>query len=113
MRVLNIAVIACTLVVPSVVHSQDSGRVGGPIGPNLEFTAPAHPAGSQQELQRPPTGTPSTVQPFAGYPATPGGHVPTNVGPTTPANGGMASTIVNGHNVIFDPTTGVIVRVLN
>ena len=46
MRLLAIAVAAATLLVPSVGRSQDSGRVGGLIGSNLEFTVPAHPAGS-------------------------------------------------------------------
>jgi hypothetical protein len=32
---------------------------------------------------------------------------------TTPVPGGLVSAIVNGHNVIIDPTTRVIVRVLN
>jgi hypothetical protein len=111
MRVLNIAVIAATLIAPSVGHSQDSSRVGGPIGPNLEATAPAHPAGSQPDVP-PATGAASPVQPFAGYPAHPGGQAPTDV-VTTPAEGGMVSGIVNGHNVIIDPTTRVIMRVLN
>jgi hypothetical protein len=112
MRVLNIAVVAATLLVPSVGHSQDNGRVGGLIGPNLQSTAPANPAGSGSGLAQPATGSPSPTQPFAGYPAGPGGQAPANT-VTTPAQGGMVSGIVNGHNVIIDPTTHVIMRVLN
>ena len=42
MRILNIAVVAATLLVPTVGYSQDNGRVGGLIGPNLELTVAAH-----------------------------------------------------------------------
>jgi hypothetical protein len=112
MRILNIAVVAATLLVPSVGHSQDSGRVGGLIGPNLESTVPARAGGSESGLQPPTTGAPSPAQSFVGYPAKPGGQAPANT-VTTPAEGGMVSGIVNGHNVIIDPTTGVIMRVLN
>jgi hypothetical protein len=111
MRVLNIAVVAATLLVPSVGYSQDSGRVGGLIGPNLQSTAPARPAGPQSELPA-TTGAHPTVQSFQGYPANPGGQVPADT-VTTPAEGGMVSGIVNGHSVIIDPTTHVIMRVLN
>jgi hypothetical protein len=42
MRALNIAaVVAATLLVPSIAQSQDSGRAGGLVGPNLESTLPA------------------------------------------------------------------------
>lgn len=112
MRLLAIAVAAATLLVPSVGRSQDSGRVGGLIGSNLESTVPAHPAGSDSGLQPPTTGAPSPAQSFVGYPAEPGGRAPANT-VTTPAEGGMVSGIVNGHNVIIDPTTGVIMRVQN
>jgi hypothetical protein len=112
MRILNIAIVAATLLVPSVGHPQDSGRVGGLIGPNLDSTVPAPPAGSQSGLQPPAEGSPSPAQSFIGYPAQPGGQAPANT-VTTPAEGGMVSGLVNGHNVIIDPTTGVIMRVLN
>jgi len=112
MRVLKIAAIAASLMAPSIGHSQDSsGRVGGPIGPNLESTAPARPAGPSDQGS-PTTAPTSPAQPFAGYPAHPGGQAPADV-VTTPAEGGMDSGIVNGHNVIIDPTTRVIMRVLN
>jgi hypothetical protein len=116
MRILNIAVIAATLIIPSIGHSQDSGRVGGPIGPNLETTGPAHPAGSQQELQPWTMGAPPGAQPFAGYPGTAGGRAPANVATMAapgPSPGGQVSAIVNGHTVIFDPTTRIITRVIN
>jgi hypothetical protein len=112
MRILNIAVVAATLLVSSAGYSQDSGRVGGLIGPNLDSTVPAPPAGSQSGLQPPTTGSPSPAQSFLGYPAKPGGQAPANT-VTTPAEGGMVSGLVNGHNVIIDPTTGVIMRVTN
>ena len=111
MRVLGIGVVAATLLVPSCGHAQDSGRVGGLVGPNLESTLPAEPTGSSSGLQ-PSTGTSSPAQSFGGYPAKPGGLAPANTA-TTPIQGGMVSGIVNGHNVVIDPTTNVIIRVLN
>jgi hypothetical protein len=111
MRALNIAAVAATLLVPSIAHSQDSGRVGGLVGPNLESTLPAKPA-PQTGLQPSTTAAPSTAQSFGGYPAQPGGQAPANT-MTTPAEGGMVSGLVNGHNVIIDPSTGVIMRVTN
>ena len=91
MRILNIAVVAATLLVPSVGHSQDTGRVGGLVGPNLESTVPAKPA-PQSGLEPSTTGSPSTAQSFGGYPAQPGGQAPANTA-TTPAEGGMVSGI--------------------
>ena len=112
MRILNIGLVAATLLVPSFGHSQDSGRVGGLVGPNLESTLPQqHPAVSNSGPQ-PSAGTPSPARSFGGYPAKPGGLAPANT-VTTPAEGGMVSGIVSGHNVVIDPTTGVIIRVLN
>jgi hypothetical protein len=112
MRVLNLAVFAATLMVPTIGHSQNNGRVGGLIGPNLQTISPANPSGSSSDLQSPATGLASPAQSFGGYPATPGGQAPANT-VTTPAEGGMVSGFVNGRNVIIDPTTGVIMRVLN
>jgi hypothetical protein len=101
MRTLSIAVIAAALAIPSVGYSQDERTIGGPIGPTLGSAGPV-----------PPSGSPSGAQPFVGYPAGPGSEAPNNL-VTTPVPGGLVSAIVNGHNVIIDPTTNVIVRVLN
>ncbi len=96
MRTLSIAV---ALATPSAGHSQDGRTIGGPIGPALQSPAPASPS-------------PPGAQPFVGYPAEPGSEAPANL-VTTPVPGGMVSAIVNGHNVIIDPSTHVIVQVLN
>jgi hypothetical protein len=50
MRVLNITVVAVTLLVPSVGDSQDGGRVGGLVGPNLESTLPPRLSGTELGL---------------------------------------------------------------
>ncbi len=97
MRTLSIALIAAALATPSLGYSQDERTIGGPIGPTLGSPAPAPPSGAQ---------------PFVGYPAEPGSEAPANL-VTTPVPGGMVSAIVGGHNVIIDPTTHVIIRVLN
>lgn len=103
MRTLSIAMIAATLAIPSVGHAQDNqGPIdpsGAPVGPTLGSPAPASPPGAQ---------------PFVGYPAQPGSEAPRNL-VTTPAPGGFGfvSAIVNGHEVIINPTTNTIVRVIH
>jgi hypothetical protein len=109
MRTLHIAVMATVLTFPSVGYSQDD-RAPGPIGPNLGSSRPAQTSGSPPGTSS--SGSPSEVQPFVGYPATAGSEAPNNL-VTMPVPGGLVSAIVNGHNVIIDPTTNVIMRVLN
>jgi hypothetical protein len=109
MRTMHVVVFAALLGIPSVGYSQED-RARGPIGPNLEPLAPALPYGSQPGA--PSSQSTQAQQPFVGYPATPGSEAPSNL-VTTPVPGGLVSAIVNGHNVILDPTTRVIVRVLN
>jgi hypothetical protein len=111
MRTLSIAVIATLLVIPSVGYSQD-GRAPGPIGPNLGSSGPAQPSGSLSGALSSTSPSQPPEQPFVGYPAGPGSEAPDNL-VTTPVPGGLVSAIVNGHNVIIDPTTHVIVRVIN
>jgi|SRR5580704_5723493 hypothetical protein len=109
MRALYIAVMATVLTIPSVGYSQDD-RAPGPIGPNLGPSRPAQTSGSPPGM--PSSGSSSQVQPFVGYPATAGSEAP-NTLVTMPVPGGLVSAIVNGHHVVIDPTTNVIVRVLN
>ena len=113
MRTLSIAVIAAALAAPSVGYSQENGPVGGRIGANGEpaLGSPS-PSSSTSPYGTPPSTSPSGAQPFVGYPAGPGSEAPANL-VTTPVPGGLVSAIVGGHNVIIDPTTHVIVRVLN
>ncbi len=111
MRTLSIAVIAA-LATPSLGYSQENGPVGGRIGANGEpASGSPSPSSSTSPYGTPPT-SPSGAQPFVGYPAGPGSEAPSNL-VTTPVPGGLVSAIVGGHNVIIDPTTHVIVRVLN
>ncbi len=111
MRTLSIAVIAAALATPSVGFSQDE-RAPGPIGPNLGAPGPAQPSGSLPGAPSSASPSQPPEQPFVGYPAGPGSEAPNNL-VTTPVPGGLVSAIVNGHNVIIDPMTNVIVRVLN
>ncbi len=99
MRILSIAVIAAALATPSAGHPQDQRTIGGPMGQALQSPPPAPPS-------------PPGAQPFVGYPAERGSGAPANL-VTTPVPGGMVSAIVNGRNVIIDPSTHVIVQVLN
>jgi hypothetical protein len=109
MRALHFVTIVALLAIPSLAYSQDD-RAPGPIGPDLRPLRPAQPSESLPGAS--PTGSPSQEQSFVGYPATPGSEAPNNL-ITTPVAGGLVSAIVGGHNVIIDPTTRVIVRVLN
>jgi hypothetical protein len=109
MRTQQFVVAAALLAIPSVGYSQD--RAPGPIGPNLA-PEPAQPSGSPPGAGYPVSPSQPQEQPFVGYPAGPGSEAPNNL-VTTPVPGGLVSAIVNGHSVIIDPTTRVIVRVLN
>ncbi len=113
MRTLSIALIAAALATPSLGYSQDERTIGGPIGANGEATlgSPSPPS-SASPYGTPPSTSPDGTQSFVGYPAGPGSEAPANL-VTTPVPGGMVSAIVGGHNVIIDPTTNVIIRVLN
>jgi hypothetical protein len=112
MRTLSIVVIAAALAAPSAGYSQENAPVGGRIGANGEPTLGSpQPSSSTSPYGTPPSITART-QPFVGYPAGPGSEAPANL-VTTPVPGGLVSAIVGGHNVIIDPTTNVIVRVLN
>jgi hypothetical protein len=110
MRALSIAVIAAALAIPSLVRAQDNqgpiGPSGAPVGPSGAAVGPTLGAPS-------PAASPAT-QPFAGYPAQPGSEAPRNL-VATPAPGGFGfvSASVNGHEVIINPTTNTIVRVIN
>jgi hypothetical protein len=102
MRTLSIAAIAAALVFPSAVSAQDNQASGGgpngaAVGPTLGSPGPASSPGAE---------------PFVGYPALPGSEAPRNL-VTSPVPGGFVSAIVAGHSVIIDPTTNVIVRVIN
>jgi hypothetical protein len=109
MRALHLALVAAFLAIPSASHAQDNGLVGGKVGPGLE-SAPG---------QRPSLGTrPNGTIPGAGQPAgyagavTPGQIVPDSV-PVVQRWGGFGSANVNGHQVIVDPNSNRILRVLN
>jgi hypothetical protein len=113
MRTLPIAVIIAALATPSLGYPQENGPVGGRIGANGEPTLGSpSPSSSASPYGTPPPATPYGTQPFVGYPAGPGSEAPANL-VTTPVPGGLVSGIVGGHSVIIDPTTNVIVRVLN
>ena len=113
MRTLSIAVIAAALATPSPGYSQENGPVGGRIGANGEPTLGSpSPSSSMSPYGTAPSATPYGTQSFVGYPAGPGSQAPPNL-VTTSVPGGLVSGIVGGHRVIIDPTTNVIVRVLN
>ncbi len=113
MRILSIAVIAAALAIPSAGYSQENGPVGGRVGANGEPTlgSPSPPS-STSPYGTPLSTSPNGTQSFVGYPAGPGSEAPNHL-VTTPVPGGWVSAIVNGHSVIIDPTTNVILRVLN
>ena len=112
MRTLPIALVAATLAIPSVGHSQDQGLVGGKVGSNLETPSPAEP--SSPSWARPYGSPPRAPQERAGYAGsvTPGQVVRQNV-PVTSQWGGAGIAFVNGHRVVVDPNSGRILRVLN
>ena len=113
MRTLSIAVIAAALAIPSLGYSQENGPVGGRIGANGEPTlGSSSPPSFTSPYGTPPSNSPYGTQSFVGYPAGPESEAPANL-VTTPVPGGMVSAIVGGHNVIIDPITNVITRVLN
>jgi hypothetical protein len=98
MRTLSIAAIAAAFAFPSAVSAQDNqAAAAAAVGPTLSSPGPAPSSGAQ---------------PFVGYPALPGSEAPRNL-VTSPVPGGFVSAIVAGHSVIIDPTTNMIVRVIN
>ena len=109
MRAFHIAVIAAVLAIPSVVHAQQDGPVGGKVGADLSTTpTPSGPAVGSR-----PWAAPAQVGHPAGYAGavTPGQVVPSDV-QVTPRPGGMGSAFVNGRKVLVDPS-GRILRIIN
>ena len=107
MRNLSIVLIAAALAIPSVGHSQDQGRVGGKVGPNLKSAAPSAPAEPYASRPIAPQERPG----FAGTVAA--GQVPPRDTPITQQWGGTGIAFVNGHRVLLDMNSGRIARVLN
>jgi hypothetical protein len=79
------------------------------------FDASGASAGGETQISIPTLdwiGQPPGAQRFVGYPAHPGSEAPRYL-VTKPVPGGLVSAIVNGHEIIINPTTNTIVRVIN
>jgi hypothetical protein len=107
MRILSIALVAAAVSIPSLGHSQDQGRVGGKVGPNLELSAPSSTAAPYASRPSAPQERPG----FAGVVSP--GQVPPRDTPITQQWGGTGIAFVNGHRVVVDTNSGRIARVLN
>jgi hypothetical protein len=110
MRASHLALIAAVLPLSSAVYSQDSGLVGGRVGSDLSTstTQPSPSIGTQGPYHRP-----MEPGPRAGFAGTvmPGQVVPENV-PVLPRQDGSGAAWVNGHQVIVDPNSNRISRVI-
>jgi hypothetical protein len=107
---MRVALIAGALALSSPVYSQDSGLVGGMVGPDLSVstTQPSPSIGTQG-----PYGRPIEPGPRAGFAGTvmPGQVVPETV-PVLPRQDGSGMAWVDGHQVIVGPNSNRISRVV-
>jgi hypothetical protein len=111
MRTLPVALFAAAVAFPSVGYSQDQGKIGGPVGPNLEAPSlgqPSSPSGGGAYAR--PLPAPQEKPGYAGA-VTPGQVAPQNTVVTPHPGAGTA--YVGGHRVLIDPNTNRIIRVLN
>jgi hypothetical protein len=112
MRTLPIALFAAAVAFPSLGYPQDQGKVGGPVGANLESPSsgqPGSPSGGGAYER--PLPAPQEKPGYAGAVA-PGQVAPRNTA-VTPHAGGAGTAYVGGHRVLIDPSTNRITRILN